>query len=136
MFAAFPDGTARLYIWPEKDHLKSFPWTGTRVDVNSKVLGTDQTGALILDPDGMPGGMLGAVIDSGSPHAGVLFASVSQTMDTDGPGILRAFDALTLKQVWNNQAENYQFSKFVPFTFANGRLYLPTCSNKIIVYGP
>ena len=136
VFAAFPDGTARLYVWPEKDHLKSFPWIGTRVDVNSKVLGKDQTGALILDPDGMPGGMLGTVIDSASPHSGVLFASVSQTPATDGPGILRAFDALTLQQIWNNQGENYQFSKFVPFTFANGRMYLPTASNKVIVYGP
>ncbi len=136
VFAAFPDGTARLYVWPEKDHLKSFSWTGTRVDTNSKVMATDQTGALLLDPDGMPGGMLGAVIDSASPHAGVLFASVSQTPATDGPGILRAFDALTLRQIWNNQGENYQFSKFVPFTLANGRMYLPTASNKVIVYGP
>jgi hypothetical protein len=136
VFARFPDGTARLYLWPEKDHLKSFQWTGTSVDVKSKLLGVDQQGTALVDQDGMPGGMLGAVVDPASPHSGVLFASLSQDASTSGPGILRAFDALTLKQIWTNQGDSYSFSKFVPFTFANGRLYLPTCSNMVIVYGP
>jgi hypothetical protein len=135
VFAKFNNGSALLYIWPEKDHLKSFAWTGTRVDLNSKVLGTAKSGQLILDPDGMPGGMLAAAIDSTAPAAGILFASLTQTGATDGPGILRAFDAITLKEVWNNQGESYQFSKFVPPTIANNRVYLPTCSNKVLVYG-
>jgi hypothetical protein len=135
VFAQFPDGSSRMYVWPEKDHLKSYAWAGTHFDVNSKILGTDRNGALVLDPDGMPGGMLSAVVDPSQQRAGVLFAALTQNDATDGPGLLRAFDTVSLKEVWNNSGEPYQFSKFVPPTIANGRVYVPTCSNKVLVYG-
>ena len=140
VFAQFPDGTARLYVWPEKDHLKSFGWADNHFDLQSKVLGTDGTGQLILDPDGMPGGMLAMAVDPTVPHGGVLFASLTQNGATDGPGVLRAFDPITLREVWNNLGDtvgerSYQFSKFVPPTIARGRVYLPTCSGEVLVYG-
>jgi hypothetical protein len=48
-----------------------------------------------------------------------------------------AFDPITLKEVWNNSGEApYRFSKFVPPTIAGRRVYLPTCSDKVLVYGP
>jgi len=135
VFAQFRDSSAKIFIWPEKDHLKSFTWTGNRLDLQSKVLGVDLHGQLVLDPDGMPGGMLAVTVDPSQPHGGVLFASLTQNAATDGPGLLRAFDPITLREIWNNQGEAYQFSKFVPPTIANNRVYLPTCSNKILVYG-
>jgi len=55
VFAQFQDGSAMLYIWPEKDHLKAFPKTGNRFDDSRKILGVDAHGQLLLDPDGMPG---------------------------------------------------------------------------------
>jgi hypothetical protein len=45
------------------------------------------------------------------------------------------FDASNLKELWSNPAENYAFSKFVPPTIAEDRLFVPTCSNKVLVYG-
>jgi hypothetical protein len=84
----------------------------------------------------MPGGMLTASIDPSQPRAGVLFASLTQNESTDGPGLLRAFDAVTLRELWNNQGElPYKFSKFVLPTIANARVFLPTCSDKVLVYG-
>lgn len=136
VIATFHDGSQRIYVWPEKDHLKSYAWTGSSVDVNSKILGVDAKGTLLLDPDGMPGGMLGVAVNPASPRSGVIFASLTQNGETDGPGLLRALDAVTLKEVWNNRGEIYQFSKFVPPTIANNKVYLPTCSNKVLVYGP
>ena len=124
-----------MYVWPEKDHMKSFTWAGSRFDLSSKTLAVDRNGHLIVGPDGMPGGMLAVAVDDSQPHAGIVFASQTQNWATDGPGLLRAFDAVTLREVWNNNGESYQFSKFVPPTVANGRVYLPTCSNKILVYG-
>lgn len=135
VFAQFSDGSAKMFVWPEKDHLKSFAWTGNAFDLASKMLGVGLNGQLVLDPDGMPGGMLAVSIDPSVPRGGVIFAALTQNADTDGPGLLRAFDAVTLKEVWNNNGEIYQFSKFVPPTIANDRVYLPTCSNKILVYG-
>jgi hypothetical protein len=134
VFAQFTDGSARLFVWPEKDHLKSFAWAANRFDLQSKVLGVDLNG-LLLDPDGMPGGMLAVAVDPSMPRGGALFASLTRDGTTDGPGLLRAFDAITLREIWNNKDESYKFSKFVPPTIANGRVYLPTCSNKVIVYG-
>ena len=58
-------------------------------------------------------------------------------------GMLRAFDPITLKELWNNQIDvhaneeqkNYWFAKFVPPTIAMGRVYLATASGKVLVYG-
>jgi hypothetical protein len=136
VFAQFPDGSARMFIWPEKDHLKSFAWNGSGFDLQSKMLGVGRNGKLLVGPDGMPGGMLALAVDSTAPHGGIVFASQTLTPETDGPGMLRAFDAVTLREIWNNGGEFYQFSKFVPPTVANNRVYLPTCSQKILVYGP
>jgi hypothetical protein len=136
VFVQFKDGTSRMFIWPEKDHLKSFAWTGNQFDLQSKVLGVGQNGTLLVAPDGMPGGMLAATVDPSQAEGGIVFASLSQDMTTSGPGILRAFNAVTLKEVWNNSKDAYCFSKFVPPTIANGHVYLPTCSNKVLVYGP
>ncbi len=85
----------------------------------------------------MPGGMLAVTVDPSAAAAGILFASISRT-DTPNQtgGLLRAFDPITLKELWNNSSEQpYSFSKFVPPTIAGGRVYLPTCSNEVLVYG-
>ncbi len=135
VFARFRDGSAMLYVWPEKDHLKAFRWQGTRFDVQGKILAVDRARRLVVGPDGMPGGMLTAAIDTRQPRAGVLFAAQTLTAETEGPGMLRAFDAVTLVELWNNQGENYQFNKFVPPTVAAGRVFLPTSSGAVLVYG-
>jgi hypothetical protein len=75
---------------------------------------------------------------------GILWASYASSGDAEhavSPGILRAFDANDIsKELWNNQqnaprdgAGNY--AKFAAPTIANGHVYLPTFSNKVIVYG-
>jgi len=75
VFAQFSDGSARMFIWPEKDHLKSFAWNGNRFDLRSKNLGVDLNGQLVLNPDGMPGGMLTVAVDPlAVPLGSVLFA--------------------------------------------------------------
>ncbi len=113
---------------------------------------------------GMPGAMLSIAIDSTKPDAGVLFASVKTCYDS-GPkwvecstqlcgnidklacfhqnrGNLRAFDPITLKELWNDQVStrlgiqnNYNFAKFVSPTIANSRVYLATASNTVLIYG-
>jgi hypothetical protein len=185
VFGAFPDGRAFLYVWPEKDHLKSFQWWGRRFETKALVATKKGAGVgeAILAPPyianipgtdggrravGMPGGFLSLAIDPGKPHAGVLFASVQQCLDTpnsmfgecavdrcknvskDAPiceeqrfGMLRAFDPITLEELWNNQTDKfagpqdkrYFFAKFVPPTIANGRVYLATGSDRVLVYG-
>lgn len=195
VFSAFPDGRAFLYVWAEKDFLKSFQWWGKRFETTAtKIatkLGTGEPGERLLAPPflggadanqflgpvGMPGGMLALSIDPVQPAAGVLFASVQRCAASfKGPdaqdkqdaelrelhecsvqrcqlgsncdqqhfGILRAFDPITLREIWNNQIDpfasdpknkRYWFAKFVPPTIANGRIFLPTGSQRVLVYG-
>jgi hypothetical protein len=57
--------------------------------------------------------------------------------------MLRAFDPISLEELWNDQARpsgaaganSYKFAKFVPPTVTKGRVYLATASNEVRVYG-
>jgi hypothetical protein len=52
-------------------------------------------------------------------------------------GILRAFDALTLREVWNNDGlpGAYAFAKFVPPTVSRNAVFLPTADRGVLIYG-
>jgi uncharacterized protein (TIGR03437 family) len=64
----------------------------------------------------------------------------NQNLDSD-PGTLHALDATNLaKELWNSDLNPTRdppgsFTKFTPPTVANGRVYLPTLSNSVAVYG-
>jgi hypothetical protein len=139
VFAAFTDSRAMIYVWPEKDHLKAFRWLGDKADVGHPVLATDKTGQLVRAPPGppfgMPGGMLAVSVDSTRPGSGVLFASIPRPEGIQMQGMLRAFDPFTLREIWNNDGADYMFAKFVPPTLAGRKVFLPTASNAVIVYG-
>jgi outer membrane protein assembly factor BamB len=187
VFGAFPDGRAFLYLWAEKDFLKSFRWWGKRFDTTPAAItvnmlpkpgvATNKSGDAVLAPpylsdqvlaNGMPGGMLSLTIDPAQPAAGVLFASVQRckafqptesetafnecsvqrctnSTNCQEPrfGMLRAFDPITLRELWNNQNDpfasdtdrTYWFAKFVPPTIAHGRVFLATASRRVLVYG-
>jgi hypothetical protein len=139
VFASFPDHRSLLYVWPEKDHLKAYVWLGDRVDAEHPVLGVAKQGGLVLAPPGppfgMPGGMLAVAVDPGGPDRGLLLASVPRPEGNQMNGMLRVFDPVTLQEIWNNAGTDYMFSKFVPPTAAVGRVFLPTGSGYIIVYG-
>lgn len=55
------------------------------------------------------------------------------------PGTLRGIDASTLKELWNsdqNPADKLgNVAKFTPVTVANGKVYVPTFSGFLRVYG-
>jgi hypothetical protein len=187
VFGRFGDGRAFLYIWPEKDHLKAYGWTGDRLKQPPVVATAFQSpGRAVLAPPflrhtigagGMPGGMLSLTIDPSAPGRGVLFASVQRCRpsnmnssrddcsitrcNTPRPpgdpqfgipgsncseqrfGMLRAFDPITLRELWNDQVDphaanadkDYYFAKYVPPTIARGRVFLATGSEKVLVYG-
>lgn len=56
-------------------------------------------------------------------------------------GALRALDASTLKVLWTSDQRPDgsdrlgNVAKFTPVTIANGKVYVPTFSNKLVVYG-
>ncbi len=147
VYAEFNGGLRMIYVWPEKDHLKGFRWLGDRFDAANRVLAQGLDGRLVLAPPGpiqdggigMPGGFLSVAVDPTRLNGGIVFASLPRCDGIDCKdqwrGILRAFDPVTLRELWNNSGEQYGFMNFVPPTIANGKVFLATASGKVLVYG-
>ena len=138
---AYYKGSAQefIYVWSENDALHAIPF-----DRGSNLL---NTAGQVFGPAG-PGGQSGAVLsvssDSSKDGTGILWASYASSGDAESftvPGVLRAFDANDItRELWNNTqnlsrdgAGNY--AKFSAPTIANGHVYLPTFSNRVVVYG-
>lgn len=127
-----------LYVWPEETTLKAFKIDGRHVDEQP----VQQSRVRV--PDGMPGGFLTISSDSGKPGTGIVWAMHSFSQDAlhdTVPGIVDAFDASDLThELWNSRQfadrdDVGQFAKHSSLTVANGRVYVPTFSNQLVVYG-
>jgi hypothetical protein len=138
--AAYYKGSAKefVYVWSENDPLRAIEFNRT-----SNLLGT-QAVSSAAGPIGQSGAVLSVSSNGSLAGTGILWASYASSGDAEhdvSPGILRAFDANDIsKELWNNQqnptrdaAGNY--AKFSSPTIANGHVYLPTFSNKVVVYG-
>ncbi len=127
-----------VYIWPENDQLRAFPFDrgSNSFNVGSEVIG-------MSGPTGQNGAMLSVSSNGSVLGSGIVWASYALTGDAEhdvSPGILRAFDSNDVtKELWDsNQNPNDnpgKYAKFASPTIANGHVYLATFSNKVIVYG-
>ena len=127
-----------IYIWAAGDPLKVFRLVGGLFQTPA---GAQRTA---LAPGGMPGGMLSLSANGSAAGTGILWAALSRGGDanhTPQPGILRAYDASNVtRELWNSQQNATRdtlgnFSKFSPPTVANGKVFVPSLSNKLVVYG-
>lgn len=90
-----------------------------------------------------PGGILSLSADGGTPGTGIVWATTptGNSNPITVKGILRAFDASDVsKQLWNSaQNEAFDsignFAKFAPPTIANGKVYVPSFSGELHVFG-
>jgi hypothetical protein len=139
---AYYKGSAQefIYVWSENDQLRAIPF-----DRASNLL--EPQGQIVsagLGPTGQSGAILSVSSNGSKDGTGILWASYAFSGDAEhtvSPGILRAFDANDItKELWNNRqnvardgAGNY--AKFSSPTIANGHVYLPTFSNRVVVYG-
>ncbi len=98
----------------------------------------------IAKPGGMPGGMLTLSANGGKD--GIVWGTFSISGDANRTvvaGGLAAFDATTLALLWrSDQSSNGgvsnavgTMSKFTPPLVINGKVFVPTYSNKVVVYG-
>jgi len=133
-------GNEFVYAWAEDGLLKQFPFQRSAMifDTLNKIMGNT------VLPQGMPGAMLSVSSNGNNSGTGILWASHPINGDANQavvPGILQAFDATDVsRELWNSNANGTRdavgkFAKFVPPTIANGKVYLATFSNKLLVYG-
>jgi len=79
--------------------------------------------------------------NGGASGSGILWLTAGDHSQPDAPGILYAFDALDLTNLlWTSEMKPERdrmggFAKFATPTVANGRVYVPTFSNSLVVYG-
>jgi len=125
-----------VYTWDEFSLIEAFRFNGATLDTKPVLKGT-------IDASfGSPGAILAA--SSGpAANSGIVWASMPVDHNADGtvvPGILRALDANTLTEIWNSQQVSERdsvgtFAKFVPPVVVNGKVYMATFNNAVVVYG-
>lgn len=128
-----------VYTWSENSLLKAFPYnrTTSQFDLN----GTVSSG--VQGPTGNNGAFLSVSSNGSVDSTAILWTSYASNGDANQatrPGILRAFSASDVtKELWNSlQDPNDDLGNYAKFncpTVANGKVYLATFSNTLIVYG-
>jgi len=130
-----PGGPA-IYLWTEADVLKAFRFNGSRLDPTPFAKGG-------VPSKGSPGGALTISSDGKKPGTGIVWAMLTNGKSADhgnAPGILYAYDAETLHQLWNSERKPDRdrlgtLVKFVPPLVAGGKVYAPSYDNAVNVYG-
>jgi hypothetical protein len=131
-----PSAGPLVYNWSENDYLKAYRLSGGKLATSPFAQGQ------VVSP-GHPGGSLTVSANGSTSKTGIVWASMPT--DVDGihglvAGILRAFDAETLREIWNSNQNATRdragtLMKFVPPVVAKGRVYLPSHDNAVHVYG-
>jgi hypothetical protein len=152
------NGGPRLYNWSEDSELRAYA-----VDTTSAFpIALPHIAAGSFIQNGHPGGILSLSANGGDAGTGIVWANTYDAGDynillgkTPGAlvdiksGTLRAYDAETLEEIWDSYRVLVgtgphgrhprdalgAFAKFTPPTISNGRVYMATFSNRIVVYG-
>jgi hypothetical protein len=134
-----PNHGPLAYLWGPGDHLKAFEF------LNGSFQTTPVTQSTATNPAGNSNAAPLSLSANGSTSGtGILWAALSNSGDSNQQtvaGILRAFDATNLStELWNSQLNATRdsvgnYAKFAPPTIANGKVYLATFSNQLLVYG-
>ena len=118
----------------ERDVLRAYNFVNNRFVTTPAAVSTVETG--------MTGGP--SVSANGSDVAsGIVWAATTESTKSGGlaPGTLRAFRASNVSQeIYNSDMNSARdalgdFTKFAPPVVANGKVYVPTQSKAVSVYG-
>lgn len=136
-------GLFTMAIWPREsdmflytrgsgEPLKAWRWDGQQFATTPSSTAPQQP----LAADGLTVSANGTAAGSG-----ILWHTHALEFAHPAAGILRAYDAADLsKELWNSEQIPLRdrlgfFSKFTAPTVANGKVYVPTFSNSLVVYG-
>lgn len=131
-----PGGTQRIYVWCANDNLKAYTYNPGAGKLNLPPATSTVTTA-------NPGAMLSITASGTTAGTGILWAMcpTANANQQVVPGYLRAFNAENLGQeLWNSQMNSARddfgnYAKFNPPTVIKGKVYLPTFSKQVVIYG-
>jgi uncharacterized protein (TIGR03437 family) len=127
-------GGQLLYMWPQGQTLRSFKMVNGVFETTANSTNPSATSALPFS--GMTLSAYGSLSDTG-----ILWITSLSANPLPAPGSLHAFNAMDLsKELWNSDMTGNRdtlgsFSKFANPTVANGKVFAPTASQEIVVYG-
>jgi hypothetical protein len=152
--AYFVTGAQRLiYVMGENSTLRAFEYSGNTIRTSAIAESAPDTATSgdTPPPGGMPGGFLAVTSSNASGVNGIVWSvSPRKSMWRDPaanavpvPSILRAFNAVpaggAITELWNSELEVSDAigsaSKWQPPLVADGKVYVVTYDNKVIVYG-
>lgn len=126
-------GGPMLYLRANNDVPKAFQIVNNQFQTTPV---SQATAGAALPFDGM------AISANGSAsYSGIFWNTVTKNGNNDGDGTLHAYNALNLTQeLWNSDMNSARdelgiLSKFTSPTIANGKVYVPTFSGNLMVYG-
>jgi hypothetical protein len=128
-------GAPLLFLWPYNDVLKAFQFgNGT---FNTTPVAQNSLNA------NFPSGVLAVSANGSTPGSGIVWATTASSNSSYNVvvGTLRAFDASNVSnELWDSDQNPARdslgnFAKFTLPTIANGKVFAPTFSNQLAVYG-
>jgi hypothetical protein len=136
--AFYKKGTGGIYyLWGVGDRLRAYNFNGQSFDLPALVNTSTNTG--------YPGAALSVSSNGEEPGSAILWAVRGKRMSpglaaSTGQGSLVAFDANDItSQLWSSDDSPSDVlgnaTKFNPPTIANGRVFVGTSSNQLVVYG-
>jgi len=143
-------GQRFVYVMGENSTLRAFSYDGTKLTFVAESPGLTKASGETPAPGGMPGGFL-SVSSTDAGKDGIVWSLSPRKSnwrdpaanEIPGPSILRAFAAVpvggAVNELWNSELEATDApgtaSKFQPPLVANGRVYVVTYNNRVVVYG-
>jgi len=129
-----------VYLWPENEPLHAFPF--------NRSSGTLSWGSIFTATIGPQdfGGVISVSSNATKNGTGIVWAVYAENRAAEigyyplYHGVLKAFDANDItKELWDSDRSSYDtpgnWAKFCSPTIANGKVYLATSSNQVVVYG-
>jgi hypothetical protein len=130
-------GGGFYYTWGIGDRLKAYRFANGKFD--------EQPVVNVMSLTGFPGGAISVSANGDTAGSAIVWGVRGKRMSsglsaTTGAGALVAFDAEDItKQLWSSDDNGSDLlgnaSKFAPPTIANGRVFVGTTSNQLVVYG-
>jgi hypothetical protein len=131
-----PGGHLYAYVWSEQDCIKQFEFSGGLFNTTPLSQGT-----VTLPMNQMPGAMISVSSNISQAGTGIVWAYHVDYTVAGYQGILDAYNAQDLtQQLWNSDMAGKTdkpgtFARFCLPIVANGKVYVGTWSNKLMVYG-
>jgi hypothetical protein len=141
-------GVDYVYCWGANGNLRAWRLSALGT-LSYQACSAEVASANEPPPGGMPGGMITVSANTADPTSGVVWACLPY-LDAGGvisPGRLLAYDATkfgkysdgsgAMEKIWDSEQWDIQFThnKYNVPIVSNGRLYVPTYSGTIDVYG-